>query len=136
MGLAQVWPLTDRLVRTDVTQVSLLEGIFLARLDSEMEMPWLELEFFPSNDDPLIFFPLAVELLSPSEFLLFMISFLLLRLASEAEQPDGMASDIELYLRFLKPYLLAPARAAWPELLDSNDMEEATGFSRLRNPEF
>jgi hypothetical protein len=99
-----------------------------------MEMPLLELEFRPSNDDPFIFFPLAVELLSPSEFLFFTISFLLLRLESEEGQLDGTTSDIELHLRFLKPYLLAPALVDWTELLDPIDTGEATTVSWLRSP--
>jgi hypothetical protein len=128
------WSLTDLLVLTDATPLSLWAGKFLARLESEMEMPWLELEFFPSNGNPFIFFPLAVELLSPSEFLLFTISFFLLRLESDEGQPDGTTSDIELHLRFLKPILLAPALMAWTELLDPIDIGEATRVSWLRSP--
>ena len=123
--------MTVRRVLTDAAPLSLLEGIFLALLESEIEMPWLELEFCPADDDPFIF-PLAAELLSPSEILFFMVS-LLLRLESDDEQLDGATSDIELHLRFLKPFLVVLARVAWLVFLDPEETLEPTKESWFRN---
>ena len=126
--------MTVRRVLTDAAPLSLLDGIFLALLESEIEMPWLELEFCPAEDDPFIFFPLAAELLSPSEILFFMVS-LLLRLESDDEQLDGTTSVIELHLRFLKPFLVVLARVAWLVFLDPEETLEPTKESWFRNPD-
>ena len=118
-------------VLTDATPLlSLLEGIFLPLLESEIEMPWLELEFC-ADDDPFIFFPLAAELLSPSEVLFFMVS-LRPRLESDDEQLEGTTSDTELHLRFLKPFLAVLARV-WMVFLDPVETLESTMESWLHN---
>jgi hypothetical protein len=66
-----------------------------------MEIPEFELELRPSNEDPIILFPLAKELLSPSQILLLNVSFRLLRFKSDDEEPEEEESDTVLHLRFL-----------------------------------
>jgi hypothetical protein len=81
-------------------------GILLDPLASDIDIPLLEPEFNPSGEEPVIFFPFTVELLSPPVFPFLITVFFLLRVESDDEQEEGMISDILLHLRFLNPYLL------------------------------
>jgi hypothetical protein len=98
-----------------------LEIQFLDRLELEIEIPG----FRSSNDDPVIFFPLAEEelLLSPSGFLFLIVLLFFLLLWLESDE-DGISSDNMLCFKFLKPFL--PPRIVWMLLLDAaNKIEEA-----------
>jgi hypothetical protein len=101
-----------------------------------MEIPGLELALRPSNDDPIIFFPLAEELLSTSQTLFLTMSFLLLRFESDDEEPEEAASDTVLHLGFLRPYLLAFTRVPWIVLLDAKETGGPTTVSGFTNPDF
>lgn len=125
---------SDLRVLTEAGPLSHLGGPFLV-LESEIETLELELEFFPSSDG-LIFFPLAEELLSPSQILFLTVSFCLRRFGFDVEDPVGTTSDNELHLRFLRPYLFALACAPWLVHLDVDKMDEPITVSGLPIPDF
>lgn len=101
------------------------------RLESEMESPWVEV--LPSDAGLVIFLPQTDEQFSPLGLSFFIILFLLLIFDSDDEPPEGTTtSDVELHLRFPKPYLfLAP----WDVLAKGTEGPNG-GASRLRVPDF
>ena len=113
----------------------LVGGIYLLLLESEIER-LLELGFCSVDADPLIFFPLVAELLSPNEFLFLAVSFLRPKLEPDDEQFDGTISEIELHRMFFKPYLAVLAFAFALVLVDpaSDDEDGLAKLARLANP--